>query len=73
MPIVNIHMLEGRPRDKIEKLMVKVTEAVVSSLGVTPDRVRVIVWEIPRTHWYVGGQTMRDSLKNPEQQSGELR
>lgn len=58
MPIVHVYMLEGRPPERIQQLMARVTEAVCSALDVTPDRVRVVVSEVPRTHWAVGGVPM---------------
>ncbi|ADU51887.1 4-oxalocrotonate tautomerase family enzyme [Thermaerobacter marianensis DSM 12885] len=58
MPIVHIHMLAGRTPERIRELMARVTEAVSTALDVPPERVRVIVSEIPRTHWAVGGRPM---------------
>ncbi|WNF05437.1 4-oxalocrotonate tautomerase [Brevibacillus borstelensis] len=57
MPIVQIQVLEGRDKQQIARLIASVTEAVVASLEVKPEQVRVIVSEVPPTHWGVGGVT----------------
>ncbi|CAM5779559.1 MULTISPECIES: 4-oxalocrotonate tautomerase [Brevibacillus] len=57
MPIVQIQVLEGRDKQQIARLIASVTEAVVESLEVRPEQVRVIVSEVPPTHWGVGGVT----------------
>ena len=57
MPIVRIELLLGRtPRVKNE-LIARITDAVVTTLGVDPDQVRVLLYELPPEHWAVGGQT----------------
>lgn len=61
MPIVHIQMLAGRPPERIRALITSVTEAVSRSLNVPADRIRVIVSEIPRTHWAVGGKPMAEN------------
>lgn len=58
MPIVHVYVLEGRPPERIRELMSRVTEAVCQALDVAPERVRVVVSEVPRTHWAVGGVAM---------------
>lgn len=55
MPIVEITLLEGRSPEAKCKLMEKVTQAVVESVDVKPEAVRVILREIPPQHFAVGG------------------
>jgi 4-oxalocrotonate tautomerase len=55
MPLVQIDLLEGRSSERIVDLMREVTDAVSRSLEIPNDRVRVIVRDVPRTHWAVGG------------------
>jgi 4-oxalocrotonate tautomerase len=57
MPIVRIEMLEGRSPERKQALIQKVTAAVVESLEVKPEQVRVLLYELPPEHWAVGGQT----------------
>lgn len=55
MPLVQIEILEGRSTEMISRLMREVTDAVANSLEIPDERVRVIVRDVPRTHWSVAG------------------
>ena len=57
MPIVRIELLQGRTPAMKDELITRVTEAVITALGVTPEQVRVVLFEVPPEHWAVGGQT----------------
>ncbi|HEX9131372.1 MAG TPA: 4-oxalocrotonate tautomerase family protein [Ktedonobacteraceae bacterium] len=57
MPIVRIELLQGRTPAMKDELIIRVTDAVVTTLGVDPGQVRVILFEVPPEHWAVGGQT----------------
>ncbi|MET3290480.1 UNVERIFIED_CONTAM: 4-oxalocrotonate tautomerase [Brevibacillus sp. OAP136] len=63
MPIINIQLIEGRDAEQIESLIAEVTETVVKNLQVRPEQVRVLVTEIPATHWGVGGKSKRSLEK----------
>ncbi|MEJ8545814.1 4-oxalocrotonate tautomerase [Brevibacillus borstelensis] len=60
MPIVQIHVLEGRNKQQIARLVANVSEAVAASLEVKPEQVRVLVTEVPPSHWGVGGITKEE-------------
>lgn len=55
MPIVEITLLEGRTPEKKAALMAKVTDAVVESIDAPREAVRVLLREIPASHFAVGG------------------
>lgn len=55
MPIVEITLLEGRTFAQKEKLVTKVTEAIVESLDAPLDSVRIILREVPAYHFAAGG------------------
>jgi 4-oxalocrotonate tautomerase len=55
MPIIDITLLEGRSQEQKQKLVEKVTEAAVESLGAPRDSVRIILREVPKHHFAVGG------------------
>ena len=57
MPIVRIELLQGRAPKVKNELIARVTDAVVTTLGVDPEQVRVLLYELPPEHWAVGGQT----------------
>lgn len=55
MPIVHIHMIQGRTQEKKEALIRKVTDAIVDTLGVTEDRVHIVLHESPKENIGRGG------------------
>ena len=57
MPIIHIEMLQGRSPAIKADLIVRITEAAVAALGVDPEQVRVLLYELPPEHWAVGGRT----------------
>ncbi|PGK37636.1 4-oxalocrotonate tautomerase [Bacillus anthracis] len=62
MPIIQIQIIEGRKQEQIQNLILDVTEVVAKNLDVDVGRVRVLVNEIPGSHWGVGGKS-KDYLK----------
>ena len=59
MPLIVARILEGRPPEKIEALIAALTEATHQALGAPKGSVRVIVEEVPKTHWGIGGQSAK--------------
>ncbi|PAE26593.1 MULTISPECIES: 2-hydroxymuconate tautomerase family protein [Bacillaceae] len=57
MPIIQVHLLDGRSDSQLKELISSLTEAAVGSLEVNPNQVRVIIQPVPKTHWGVGGIT----------------
>lgn len=55
LPIVHIQLLEGRPPEKVEEVIQHVTETVSATLDAPKENVRVLVTEIPKSHWGIGG------------------
>jgi 4-oxalocrotonate tautomerase len=60
MPIAQIMILEGRTEEQRRALMRSVTAAIVESLAVKPDSVRVLIQEIPPLGWGVGGVPIQE-------------
>ena len=56
MPLVHIDLLEGRSEEKIEEMIVAVSEAVASSLEAPISSVRVYVNEMKPHQYGVGGK-----------------
>jgi 4-oxalocrotonate tautomerase len=55
MPIIQVHMLEGRTQDLKKKLVANMTEAVVKSLGVKPEDVRIILMDMAKSNYSIAG------------------
>ncbi len=57
MPIMVVHMMEGRSNEQKERLIEKLTDAAVEALDAPRQSVRVMLQEMPKTHFGVGGVT----------------
>ncbi|PKQ20419.1 MAG: 4-oxalocrotonate tautomerase [Actinobacteria bacterium HGW-Actinobacteria-6] len=55
MPIVHIHMLEGRNVDQKRELVRSMTEAVVNSVDAPPERVHIVIHEMKRENFAEAG------------------
>ncbi|MDQ0198648.1 4-oxalocrotonate tautomerase [Neobacillus ginsengisoli] len=55
MPIINVQMMEGRPKEKVAELIQNITNTVSETLNAPKESIRVIVTEIPKTHWGIAG------------------
>ncbi|GAA3422242.1 4-oxalocrotonate tautomerase family protein [Streptosporangium vulgare] len=60
MPIIDISLLTGRTEPELREMISAVHDAVVRSLGVPSESVRVLVRELPPTHWAVDGETIAE-------------
>jgi 4-oxalocrotonate tautomerase len=60
MPFAMLHILEGRDEAKKAALIAAVTDAISTTLGAPRETIRVLIQEIPKTQWGVGGKTIKD-------------
>jgi len=60
MPIIQVNMLEGRTVDQKRNLVAKMTDAVVQSLDVKPEDVRIILQEMAKQDYAIAGQLFMD-------------
>ena len=55
MPIIEVHMLDGRTVEQKRELVGQVTEAVCRALGARPEQVRIILSEMPKEDYAIAG------------------
>ena len=60
MPFAQIHMMEGRSDEQKRAVIEKVTAALVEAVGAPIETVRVLITEVPKTHWGIGGKSAKD-------------
>ena len=65
MPIVNIHLLEGRGIAKKRELVKAVTKTIVDTLGADPKRVRIILSDMKHHDYSVAGVLHCDEPAKP--------
>jgi 4-oxalocrotonate tautomerase len=63
MPIVEIHMLEGRSDEQKKALLDSVTDAVRDSLGVPLTSIRIWIQEFSPKDYMVAGEIYADRKK----------
>jgi 4-oxalocrotonate tautomerase len=62
MPIVTMHLEKGRPIEKKRALADALTKAVVVALDVPSEWVTVLIDEVERENWAIGGRLQLDKL-----------
>ncbi len=55
MPVVHVHLWEGRTDEQIKELIAGITDVFVKQ-GSKPESVRVICHSIPKKHWGMNGK-----------------
>jgi len=60
VPLVEVTLAEGRTPEQIRSLIHELHEAVIRAVAAPPENVRVIVREVPATHWAAGDVTIAE-------------
>ena len=55
MPLAQLYIGKGRSNEQKKLLIEKITQAIVDSLGSQKENVWVVLNEVPRSEWGVGG------------------
>lgn len=55
MPIIQVNLLEGRSVAQKRAMIAALTQAVVDTLGVQPESVRILLNEMAPEHYAVAG------------------
>ncbi|QEQ95764.1 2-hydroxymuconate tautomerase [Neptunomonas concharum] len=59
MPIAQLHIMEGRSDEQKEQLIAEVTSAIARSIDAPEQNIRVIITEMPKQHFGIGGQSAK--------------
>lgn len=61
MPLAHIHIGQGRADyEQKKRLIAKITEVFVEVLGSNRDNVWVVLHEVPRSEWGIGGKPLAE-------------
>jgi 4-oxalocrotonate tautomerase len=60
VPLVEITLVEGRSPQQLRALISKVTQACVESVDAPLESVRVVLREVPPTHFAAGDETIAE-------------
>lgn len=64
MPLVEVTLVEGRRPDQLRGLITEVTQAVHRSIDAPVENIRVVVREVPTTHFAAGDVTIAERQQN---------
>jgi 4-oxalocrotonate tautomerase len=62
MPIVHVYMWSGVSREAKEKIIKGITR-VFEELGIPGHAVEVVILEVPKENWGVGGELASEKFK----------
>ena len=65
MPIIHANVWEGFGEEKAKRVIQNITKVFVD-LGIPIQAVEVIVHEIPKSHWGIGGEPASEKFKEPK-------
>ncbi|MCX8176983.1 MAG: tautomerase family protein [Candidatus Bathyarchaeota archaeon] len=63
MPIVHVHVWEGIGEEKAKRIIEEITK-VFEDVDIPKHAVEVVVHEVPKTHWGIGGEPASQKFKN---------
>lgn len=66
MPFAHVQIVEGRDEEQKAELIRQISDAIRNSIGAPRDTVRVVIQEVPETHWGVGGRSLRELRRQVE-------
>jgi 4-oxalocrotonate tautomerase family enzyme len=55
VPLIRVEMLEGRTPEQKRALIRELTETTARVLDTPKERIRVVLYEVPKTHWGIAG------------------
>jgi 4-oxalocrotonate tautomerase len=61
MPLITVHMFEGRTVEQKRELVAALTEAIVRIAKTTPEATEVVIHDVPRHNWGQAGKLASDS------------
>jgi len=63
MPVVHVNVWEGFGEEKVKTVIEGITKVFVN-LDIPEQAVEVIVHEIPKSHWGIGGEPASEKFKD---------
>ncbi|MBC7081255.1 MAG: tautomerase family protein [Thermoplasmatales archaeon] len=63
MPIVHVFLWEGRKDEEIKEMVKKLTKVFVD-MGIPENAVEILVHDVPKTRWAIGGEFASEKFRN---------
>jgi 4-oxalocrotonate tautomerase len=58
MPVVQVHLKEGRTVEQKRQLVEKISQDLVEICGSNPQRIHIIITDVPADNWGVEGKLL---------------
>ena len=65
MPFIDVTIAQGRTPEQLRALIHELTEAAHRAVGAPIANIRVVVREVPETHWAAGDVTLAERRSPP--------
>jgi 4-oxalocrotonate tautomerase len=72
MPVIHVNVWEGFGTQRVKRAIEGITQVFVD-LGVPQHAVEVLVHEIPKSHWGIGGQPASERFADEPTPEPEVR
>ena len=73
MPLIEVTMVEGRTPQQVRALISALTSAAAQAVDAPVDSIRVVVREVPTTHWGAGDVTIAERRGAPDPRDDSAR
>ncbi|WP_237570847.1 tautomerase family protein [Mycolicibacterium lacusdiani] len=60
MPLIEVTLVQGRTPQQLRSLITGLTDAAETALAVSRTTIRVVLREVPDTHWAAGDVTIAE-------------
>ncbi len=60
MPFIEVTVVQGRSPEQLRRLISLLTDAAVEAVGAPKESVRVVIREVPTTHFAAGDVTIAE-------------
>jgi 4-oxalocrotonate tautomerase len=61
--LVDVTLVEGRTPEQLRELISRLTDAVEAAIDAPRASIRVVIREVPATHWAAGDVTIAERRK----------
>ena len=62
MPVIHVQMFEGRSEAQKRDLVRELTDALIGTCGGNPQSVNVVIQEVKKENWGLGGELCSDKF-----------
>jgi 4-oxalocrotonate tautomerase len=73
MPVIDVTLVQGRSPERLQALVRALTVAAADSLDAPIESVRIILREVPPTHFAAGGVTIAERSSSAQKESTDVR